>query len=160
MSAPSSTRLASPFWVLLLVFAAIRLTAGAQGVPYENPRIAAVSLLVLLFVCAALTSALARGLTGLTLGQAARTGALMGIYTQVVIFTLTMISIGAGIHTYFNYPAALDDSLIGHSITFANALPPRLQGLVAGPITGAVAAMIGWAIGGVMKLNIGMMRKE
>lgn len=153
------TRLAMPFWVFLLLFAAIRLFAGAQGVPYENPRIAAISLVTLLGVSAALTSALARGLVGLKLKDAAKTGALMGIYTQVVIFVLTMISIGAGIQTYFNYPAAINDQLIGQQVTFANALPFRLGGLIAGPITGALSGMIGWLIGGVMKLNVGMMRK-
>ena len=84
----------------------------------------------------------------------------MGLYAQVVIFTMTMISIGAGLQTYFNYPAAINDELIGQPITFANALPPRLGGLVFGPITAAVAAMIGWVIGAVMNMNVGLGKKS
>ena len=68
-------------------------------------------------------AALARGLVGITVKEAAKTGALIGLYAQVTIFLLTMISIGAGIQTYFNYPAAINDQLIGQPITFANALP-------------------------------------
>ena len=156
---PTPTKLASPFWVILLIFTVARLYFGAKGVPYENPRIAAVSLVTLTFVAAALTAALARGLVGLTLKEAAKTGALMGLYSQVVIFSMTMISIAAGVETYFNYPAALNDQLIGQPITFANAFPPRLGGLVIGPLTAAIAGMIGWAIGGVMNMNIGVGRK-
>jgi hypothetical protein len=157
---PKPTKLASPFWVILLIFAVVRIVAGARGVPYEHPRIAAVSIVTLTFVAAALTAALARGLSGLSLKEAAKTGALMGLYAQVVIFTLTMISIGAGVETYFNYPAAINDELVGQTITFANALPPRIGGLVVGPITAAVAGMIGWAIGGVMSMNVGFGKKD
>jgi hypothetical protein len=156
---PTPTRLASPFWVLLLIFAVIRLVAGARGVPYENTRIAAVSIVTLTWVAAALTAALARGLASLSLKDAAKTGALMGLYAQVVIFALTMISIAAGLSTYFNNPAAVNELLIGKTLTFADALPPRLGALVIGPIISSVAAMIGWVIGGVMNMNIGIMRK-
>lgn len=159
MSVITPTRLATPFWIFLLIFAAVRLFFSAQGVPYENPRIAAVSLVMLTFVSAALTTALARGLAGITVKEAAKTGALIGLYAQVTIFLLTMISIGAGIQTYFNYPAAINDQLIGQPITFANALPYRIGGLITGPIGGALAGLIGWAIGGVMKLEVGMMKK-
>lgn len=157
---PKPTKLASPFWVVLLIFTVVRLYFGAKGVPYEHPRIAAVSIVTLTFVAAALTAALARGLAGLSLKDAAKTGALMGLYAQVVIFTMTMISIAAGIQTYFNYPAAINDELIGQTITFANALPPRLGGLVIGPITAAVAAMIGWVIGAVMNMDVGLGKKS
>ena len=90
MANPST--LARPFWVLLVISAVIRLVAGARGVPYENPRIASISLVVLTLVSAALTAALARGLVGLTFKDAVRTGALIGFYAQVVIFLLTGIS--------------------------------------------------------------------
>lgn len=157
---PTPTKLASPFWVILLIFTVIRIAAGAQGVPYEHPRIASVSIVALTFVAAALTAALARGLVGLSLKDAAKTGALMGLYAQVVIFAMTMISIAAGVETYFNYPAAINDQLIGQQITFGNALPPRIGGLFVGPITAAIAGVIGWAIGGVMALNSGFGKKS
>ncbi len=147
---PSPTKLASPFAVILLIFTVIRLYAGAQGVPYENPRIASVSLVTLTFIAAALTAALARGLAGLSLKDAAKTGALMGFYAQVVIFVVTMISIAAGAQTYFNYPAAINDQLIGQPITIAAALPFRIGGLIFGPLSAAIAATIGWGIGAVM----------
>lgn len=156
---PTPTKLASPFWVILLIFTVIRIVAGAQGVPYEHPRIASVSIVTLTFTAAALTAALARGLSGLTLKDAAKTGALMGLYAQVVIFSMTVISIAMGVETYFNYPAAINDQLVGQTITFANGLPPRIGGLIFGPLTAAIAAMIGWGIGAVMNLNIGMAKK-
>ena len=58
------TTLARPFWVLLVIFTLIRLVASFQGVPYENTRVASISLLNLGFLAAALTAALARGLGG------------------------------------------------------------------------------------------------
>ncbi len=145
--------LARPFWVLLVIFAVIRLVAGARGVPYENPRIASVSVVVLTFVAAALTAALARGLAGLSLKDAAKTGALIGFYTQVVIFVLTAISIGAGIQTYFNDARAINDVLIGKPITFASAMPFRAGALIIGPIGAAIAGAIGWLIGGTMTMG-------
>jgi len=145
--------LARPFWVLLVIFAVIRLVAGARGVPYENPRIASVSVVVLTFVAAALTAALARGLAGLSLKDAAKTGALIGFYTQVVIFILTGISILMGVQTYFNDARAINDALIGKPITFASAMPFRAFALIIGPVGAAIAGSIGWLIGGTMTMG-------
>jgi hypothetical protein len=145
------TQLIRPFWALLLVFTVIRLVFGAQGVPYENTRIAAVSLLTLTLTCAALTAALARALLGYTLKDAAVLGALMGFSTQVVIFTATIGSILGGFSTYFNYAAAVDPNLpVGQPVPLAAALMARGGGLVVGSIVGAVAAAIGWTLGALV----------
>jgi hypothetical protein len=67
-----------------------------------------------------------------------------------VIFLVTMISIAAGAQTYFNHAAAINDALIGKDVTIASALPYRGVALIIGPITTAIAASIGWLIGGTM----------
>lgn len=145
------TNLMRPFWVILGVFLVIRLVLSAQGVPYANPRAAAVSIVTLTFVAAALTAALGRGLLKLSLKEAAILGALMGLSSQVVIFLATMLSLLGGVSTYFTYPAAINDALpLDQPVPMGTALPARLGGLVVGPISGAIAAAIGWAIGGVM----------
>jgi hypothetical protein len=145
-----ATTLARPFWVILIIFTVIRFVLSAQGVPYENARAASISLVVLTFVAAALTAALARGLIGLSLKDAAKTGALIGFSAQVVIFLATLISIVAGMQTYFNYAPAINNELIGKEITIASAMPFRAVALIIGPITGVIAAAIGWLIGGTM----------
>jgi hypothetical protein len=143
--------LARPYFVLLILFTVVRFVLSSRGVPYENPRAASISLVVLTYVCAALTAALARGLTGLSLKEAATTGAVMGFTSQVVIFLATMISIAAGAQTYFNYAPAINDALIGQEITIGSALPSRGLGLIIGPITTGIVASIGWVIGGTMR---------
>jgi hypothetical protein len=142
--------LARPFFVLLIIFTVVRLVLSSQGVPYENSRAASISLVVLTYVSAALTAALARGLVGQSLKGAAIMGAQMGFAAQVVIFLVTMLSIAAGAHTYFNYAPAINDALIGKDVTIASALPYRGVALIIGPITTAIVASIGWLIGGTM----------
>ena len=142
--------LARPYFVLLILFTLVRFYLSSRGVPYENPRAASISLVVLTYVGAALTAALARGLAGLTLKEAATTGAVMGFVSQVVIFLSTMGSIAAGAQTYFNNAQAINDALIGKEVTIAAALPYRGVALVIGPITTAIAASLGWLIGGTM----------
>lgn len=144
------TTLARPFWVLLVIFTLIRLVAGLQGVPYENTRIASVSLLILGFLAAALTAALGRGLGGLSLKGAAQTGALIGFSVQATLLALTLLSAALGFNTYFNYGPAMDPSLTGHQMEVATALRFRGLGLVIGPVLGALMGSIGWLIGGTM----------
>lgn len=145
------TQLIRPFWALLLLFTLIRLIFGAQGVPYENTRIAAVSLLTLTLTCAALTAALARALLGYTLKDAAVLGALMGFSAQAIIFTATIASVLGGFSTYFNYPAAVDPNLpLGQPVPLSAALMARGGGLIVGSIVGAIAASIGWALGAIV----------
>jgi hypothetical protein len=142
--------LARPYFVLLILFTVVRFVLGSRAVPYENPRAASISLVVLTYVTAALTAALARGLAGLTLKEAAITGAVMGFVSQVVIFLATMGSIAAGAQTYFNNAQAINDALIGKEVTIASALPYRGVALVIAPITTAISASIGWLIGATM----------
>lgn len=142
--------LARPYFVLLALFTIVRFVLSSRGVPYENPRAASISLVVLTYVSAFLIAALARGLAGLTLKEAVTTGAVIGLVSQVVIFLATMGSIAAGAHTYFNNAAAINDALAGQEITIGVALPYRGAALVIGPITNAIAAAIGWAAGGMM----------
>lgn len=145
------TNLMRPYWVILGIFLVIRIVLSNQGVPYANPRAAAVSIITLTFVASALTAALGRGLLNLSLKEAAIMGLLMGFSAQVVIFSMTMISLLGGFSTYFTYPGAINDALpLDQPVTMAVALPARLQGLVFGPIPAAITAAIGWAIGGLM----------
>ncbi len=145
------TNLMRPFWVILGVFLVIRIVLSAQGVPYANPRAAAISLVTLTFVAGALTAALGRGLLNITLKEAAILGALMGLSAQIVIFVATMVSLLGGFSSYFTYPGALNDALpLDQPVTMGDALPARLGGLVVGPIATAITALIGWAIGGLM----------
>ena len=147
------TTLARPFWVLLVIFTLIRLVASFQGVPYENTRVASISLLNLGFLAGALTAALARGLGGLSLKGAAQTGALIGFSVQATILTLTLLSAALGLNTYFNYGPAMDPALTGHQLEIMTALRFRGLGLVIGPVLGALMGSIGWLIGGTMTLR-------
>ena len=75
---------------------------------------------------------------------------MIAFASQVVIFLATMLSIAAGAQTYFNHAPAINDALIGKDVTLASALPYRAVALIIGPITTAIAASIGWLIGGTM----------
>jgi hypothetical protein len=69
---------------------------------------------------------------------------------QVVIFLSTAASYALGIHSYFNYPLALQALPSDPPVPVGLALLRRAGGLIAGPVTNAVMGAIGWLMGGLL----------
>jgi hypothetical protein len=140
-------RLARPFLVLVLVFAAIRFSFAPLGVPYANGRAQSVSLVVLTLVGVALYAAFARRFLQFGIAQAMGLGFTLGVIAQLVIILATLLSFAAGITTFFNHPEALGQQ---PPVAFWPALGARFGGLVVNSIFASIAGAIGWALGALL----------
>jgi hypothetical protein len=131
-----------PF-LLLLIFAIARFTLGVKGVPYAPRGNAMFSIVGLTLVSSFYFGALSRRVGGFGWGGTALTGYIIGLYAQILIFTLTWISYVGGFETsYFRHWDALNvppDTVVPLGV----AMTKRAGGLVVAPIVSAVVAFIG-----------------
>jgi len=135
--------------LMLVIFAAARFTLGAKGVPYAPRGNAMFSIVGLMLISCVYFGALSRRVGRFGWGGTALVGVTIGLFAQILIFTATYVSYAAGIETsYFRHWDALNvkpDTIV----PMGQAMMTRLQGLVAGPITGAVVASIGRLLSGL-----------
>ena len=129
--------------LLLLIFAVARFALGANGVPYAPRGNAMFSIVGLSFVSAFYWGALSRKIGGFGWGGTALVGLLIGLWSQILIFTATWISYAAGIETsYFRHWDALNvppDTVV----PMGQAMATRAGALLVGPIFAMVPACIG-----------------
>ena len=141
-------RIARLYLVLLAIFAVARFAQGAMGVEYAKAH-HVFSIFILTVMASAFYAAFCRRWRGFRLRQALALGAMFGFIAQVVIFLATVVSYLLGIDTFFNNPAALNQTS-AEAVPFARAIGIRAPALVIFPIINAVAATIGWALGGLL----------
>jgi hypothetical protein len=136
------------FLLLLGIVAAGRLAMGAAGVPYEKGH-HVFSIVILTTLSCIYYGAFLRRFQGYRLFQAIAMGFLLGLLSQVVILTLTLLSYVLGMSTYFNHPAALNLPP-GETATMGRAMLIRSTGLVGNAIFGSIAGGLGWAMGALL----------
>ena len=139
-------RIARLYLVLLAIFAVARFAQGAMGVEYAKAH-HVFSIFILTVMASAFYAAFCRRWRGFRLLQAMGLGAMFGFIAQVVIFLATVASYALGIDTFFNHPTALNQT---SAVPLARAVVIRAPGLVIFPIINAIAAAIGWALGGML----------
>jgi hypothetical protein len=140
-------RLARPFLVLVLLFAAGRWAMGtAWKVPYEKGH-HILSLVTLTWMAAAFYGAFTRKWRGFTVGRAALMGATLGLVSQLVIVLATALTYALGIDTYFNHPTALN---VMAPIAAGEALGRRAGGLVVNALIAGILGALGWFLGGTL----------
>ena len=139
-------RVARFYFVLLALFTIGRWAQSLGQVDYAKGH-HVFSIVTLTFLSSAYFAAFCRKWRGYTLLQAVMLGMMLGLIAQVVIFASTALSYALGMHTFFNYPRALN---VETEITMNEALTRRAFGLLAGPIGNGVAAFLGWLMGGVL----------
>lgn len=139
-------RIGRMYLVLLAIFSVARFAQGAMGVPYEKAH-HVFSIFILTVLSSVFYAAFCRRWRGFRLMQAVTLGALFGFIAQVVIFLATVISYALGLDTFFNHMTALNQT---SPVGFGRALGIRAPGLVIFPIVNAVAAAIGYALGGTL----------
>jgi len=131
-----------PF-LLLTIFAVARFTLGAKGVPYAPRGNAMFSIVGLTLISSFYWGALSRRTGGFGWGGTVLTGYAIGLFGQILIFLATWLSYAAGIETsYFRHWDALNVPE-GTVVPMATAMQTRLGGLLAGPVTAIVPAVIG-----------------
>ena len=139
-------RVARLYFVLLAIFAIARFVQGAMGVEYAKAH-HVFSIVILTLMSSAFYAAFCRRWRGFRLLQAMALGAMFGFIAEVVIFSATLLSYALGIDTFFTHPTALNQA---GSVPMAQAVVIRARALVIFPIVNAIAASIGWAIGGLL----------
>jgi len=70
--------------------------------------------------------------------------------SQLVIFSLTVISYAFSLHTYFNHPMALNALDSEQPVAFSRALAIRVGGLIGNTVFSGIAGAIGWTLGGLL----------
>lgn len=134
------------YWLLLTIFTVGRWIQGVAGTPYEKGH-QVFSIVTLTILSSVYYGAFCRRWRGFRLSQAAVMGLLLGLTSQVVIFSATVLSYALDIQTYFRYPRALNvDAPIG----LGAAVLVRTGGLVANSVTASIAGALGWAMGGLL----------
>ena len=134
------------YFLILAVFTIGRWGLSLGGVEYAKAH-QVFSLVTLSLIASAHHAAFARAFLGYRLGKAAGLGATIGFVTQLVIFVSTALSYMLGLETFWNAPAALNAA---QPIPFGQAMLARAGGVVANTLTNTVAALLGYAMGGVL----------
>jgi hypothetical protein len=134
------------FWMLGL-FTIGRWALSMSGAEYAKTT-HIFSLVILAVTASAHHAAFARAFQGYNLKDALALGATIGVVTQLVVFGSTLISYLLGIHTFWNAPAALNQTA---EVPFTAAMVARTGGLVVNTILNVIAAAIGYAMGGSIR---------
>jgi hypothetical protein len=139
-------KVARLYMVLLALFTVGRWAQSLGHVDYAKAH-HVFSIVTLTLLSSAFFAAFCRKWRGYTLLQAVMLGMLLGLLAQVVIFASTAVSYALGMHTFFNHPRALN---VETDIAVGDALTRRVGGLIAGPISNGIAAMLGWLMGAAL----------
>jgi hypothetical protein len=134
------------FWILGL-FTIGRWTLSFMGADYAKST-HIFSLVILSMTASAHHAAFARAFSDYKLKDALALGAMIGLITQLVIFFSTLVSYLFGMTTFWNTPAALNQTT---DVPFAAAMTARAGTLVVNTILNTVAAAIGYAMGAGLK---------
>jgi hypothetical protein len=137
-------RLARPYFILLGLVTLGRWLQGTFGVPYENGH-HVFSIVILTVFSTIYYGAFTRRWLGYRLSQAMGLGFTLGLTSQIVILLATVVSYAFGLHTFFNYPKALN---VAEAVGFSQALVIRLGGLVGNSIFASIGGGLGWVLGG------------
>ena len=133
--------------VLLVIWTIARFSLGLAGVPYAPRGNAMFSIVVLTIISALIYGAMSKRVGGFSWLGTILIGIVLGLFSQILIFTATLISYAAGLDTYFTHWDALNIPE-GTSLPMAKAMAARAGGLLAGPVIGIVMALIGRAVFG------------
>ncbi|MGI9107336.1 MAG: hypothetical protein ACR2G4_13930 [Pyrinomonadaceae bacterium] len=136
--------------VMLVIWTVLRFLLGPVfGVPYVPRGNAMFSIAAVTIISALYFGALSRRVGNFNWVGTILIGVVLGLFSQILIFTATLISYLANVNTYFTHWDALNIPE-GTSMPMTTALATRAGGLLAGPIIGVVIALIGRAVFGAL----------
>ena len=131
--------------LLLGLFFIGKLVVGALGGSYDlgNRLFAMVPMTAHLCL---IWGAITRAYRGQGVGDAAKTGASIALFAQLLIFSATMLSYLLGLSTHFSDPMAIVGE--AREVGLGEAAGARAAGVVINTIVGVITGTIGWALGG------------
>jgi len=136
--------------VLLVIWTVLRFLNGPVfNNPYAPRGNAMFSVVGLTIICALIYGAMSRRVGNFSWVGTILIGLVLGLFSQILIFLATLVSYLAKVDTYFTHWDALNIPE-GTTATMAQALAARAGGLIAGPILGTIAALIGRAVFGAL----------
>ena len=133
--------------VLLVIWTIARFSVGLAGTPYAPRGNAMFSIVGLTIICALIYGAMSHRVGNFTWVGTILIGVVIGLFSQILIFTATLISYAADLDTYFRHWDALNIPE-GTTMPMGKALATRAGGLIAGPVMGTIMALIGRAVFG------------
>jgi hypothetical protein len=132
--------------VLLVLWALLRfMLLPVFHTPYAPRGNAMISVLGLTIISCLYFGAMSWRVGGLNWVGTVLVGGVLGLWAQILIFAATLVSLAAGIETYYVHWDALNIPEGTHA-TMAQAMGTRAGGLVAGPILGIIMALVGRAV--------------
>jgi hypothetical protein len=134
--------------LMILLFTIGRFSLGVAGVPYSPRGNAIFSVSSVTAISAIYFGALSGKVGGFGWGGTVLVGVVIGFCAQLLIFTATLATYLGGLNTYFTHWDALNVPE-GTVVPMAQAMATRAGGLIAGPITGSIIALIGRCLGGL-----------
>lgn len=135
--------------VLLVIWTIARFSIGLAGVPYTPRGNAMFSIVGLTVICALIFGAMSKRVGGFSWVGTILIGIVLGLFSQILIFTATLISYLANLNTYFTHWDALNIPE-GTTAPMAQAMTARAGGLLFGPIMITVMTLIGRAVFGAL----------
>lgn len=132
--------------LLIFLYAVGRFTLGLIGVPYAPRGNAVFSIVGLTFISSFYWGALSGRVGGFSWLGAALIGVALGLFSQILIFAATALSYALNLNTYFIHWDALNVPE-GTVVPMKQALMARAGGILFGPITAGIIALIGRALG-------------
>ena len=132
--------------LLIFIYTVGRFTLGLTGYPYAPRGNAIFSIVGLTIISSLYWGALSGRVGGFSWLGAALVGVALGLFSQILIFTATALSYALNLNTYFVHWDALN-APEGTVVPMKQALMARAGGLLFGPITTGIVALIGRALG-------------
>jgi hypothetical protein len=133
--------------VLLVIWTIARFSIGLAGIPYTPRGNAMFSIVGLTIICALIYGAMSNRIGNFNWLGTILIGYLLGLFSQILIFTATLISYLAQVNTYFTHWDALNVPE-GTVVPMAQAMWARAGGVLGGPLMIIVIALIGRALFG------------
>ena len=132
--------------VLIAIYAVMRFLMGPVfNQPYEPRGNAVFSVASVTLLSCLIFGALSKRIGGFNWLGTILIGVVLGLFSQILIFTFTLISYAADINSYYIHWDALNVPK-DTPVPLAQALASRAGGLLFGPISGTIFTLIGRAV--------------
>lgn len=136
--------------VLLVIWTVLRFLNGPVfGNAYAPRGNAMFSIVGVTVISALIYGALSNRVGNFSWLGTVLIGVVLGLFSQILIFTATLISYLANVDTYFTHWDALNIPE-GTTATMTQALTARAGGLLFGPIMFTIVTLIGRAVFGAL----------
>lgn len=133
--------------VLLVIGTVARFLVGLAGTPYAPRGNAMFSVVGMTVICSLIYGAMSHRVGNFNWVGTALIGVVLGLFSQILIFTATLITYLAGVNTYFTHWDALNVPE-GTIAPMAQAMASRAGGLLGGTILATIVTLIGRAVFG------------